>query len=99
MNIKLVNRQTEAELLLIGRLDAQSAPEVEEILRDIGNRFDKVILNFDSLEYISSAGLRLLRNLQLQMSQKEGELIIKGVNAMIMEVFEMTGFASFLRIE
>ena len=98
MKIKLVNRQTEAELLLIGRLDSQSAPEVEDIIMDMGDKFDKLILNFESLEYISSAGLRILRNIQVKMNKKEGELIIKSVNKMVMEVFEMTGFASFLKI-
>lgn len=97
MVIKLVNRETEGELLIEGRLDSNSAPEAEEIFTQVGDRFDKVILNMEKLEYTSSAGLRIIKNLQVQMNKKQGELALKNVNKMVMEVFEMTGFAGFLK--
>lgn len=97
MEIKLVSRENEGELLLIGRLDSQSAPEAETLIMEASDRFDKIILNLESLEYTSSAGLRIIRNLQVKMNKKEGELFIKSANKMVMEVFEMTGFASFLK--
>ena len=97
MVIKLVNRETEGELLIEGRLDSNSAPEAEEIFTQVGERFDKVILNMEKLEYTSSAGLRIIKNLQVQMNKKQGELALKNVNKMVMEVFEMTGFAGFLK--
>lgn len=96
MTIKLVNRETEGELLLEGRLDSSSAPEAEVIFKEVGERFDRVILNLAKLEYTASAGLRIIRNLQVVMNKKGGELILKNVNKYVMEVLEMTGFASFL---
>ena len=97
MVIKLVNREEEGELLIEGRLDSNTAPEAEEIFIQVGSRFDKVVLNMEKLEYTSSAGLRIIKNLQVQMNKKQGELVLKNVNKMVMEVFEMTGFASFLK--
>ena len=97
MHIKLINRGEEGELLLVGRLDSSTAPEVEEIVLQMADRFDKVILNMAQLEYISSAGLRILKLLYMALRKKEGELELKNVNKLVMEVFEMTGFAGLLR--
>lgn len=97
MVIKLVKRETEGELIIEGRLDSNSAPEAEEIFTQVGERFEKVVLNMEKLEYTSSAGLRIIKNLQVQMNKKQGELVLKNVNKMVMEVFEMTGFAGFLK--
>jgi len=97
MTIKLVNRGTEGELLLEGRLDTNTAPEAEEVFEQMIERFDTVILNLQNLEYISSAGLRVLKRLHMGMRKKGGELCLKNTNKMVMEVFEMTGFAGLLR--
>ena len=99
MTVKLVNRGTEAEVLLAGRLDSHSAPEVEEILKDAAERYERLILNLVGLEYISSAGLRCLKMLHMAMRRKEGELVVRNVNKLVMEVFEMTGFVGLLKIE
>ena len=96
MHIKLINRGEEGELLLNGRLDSSTAPEVEGIVLQMADRFDKVILNMADLEYISSAGLRVLKLLYMAMRKKNGELEIKNANKLVMEVFEMTGFAGLL---
>ena len=96
MHIKLINRGEEGEVLLAGRLDSSTAPEVEEILLQLADRFDKVILNMAQLEYISSAGLRIIKLLYMALRKKEGELEMKSANKLVMEVFEMTGFASLL---
>jgi anti-sigma B factor antagonist len=96
MHIKLINRGEEGELLLEGRLDSSTAPEVEEIALQVADRFDTVILNMAQLEYISSAGLRILKLLYMALRKKEGELQLKNVNKLVMEVFEMTGFAGLL---
>ena len=97
MDIKLVNRGNAGELILEGRLDAASAPDAEVIIMQTADRFDRIILNLEKLDYTSSAGLRIIRNLQVKMNKKEGELLICSANSMVMEVFEMTGFASFLK--
>ena len=97
MDIKLINRGNTGELLLEGRLDAASAADAEPIFMDVAERFDTVVLNLEKLDYTSSAGLRLIRTLQVTMNRKDGELLIKNAGPMVMEVFEMTGFASFLK--
>ena len=78
------------------RLDSSTAPEVEEILLQVADRFDCVILNMAELEYISSAGLRILKLLYMALRKKDGELQLRSVNKLVMEVFEMTGFAGLL---
>lgn len=99
MDIKLINRQTEGELLLSGRLDSLAAPEAEDIILQMTERFERLILNFTDLDYLSSAGLRVLKKAHLAMIKRGGEMVLTNVNDMIMEVFEMTGFAGFLNIE
>lgn len=98
MTIKLINRGTEGELLLEGRLDSATSPEAEEVFMQMAARFDKLVLNMDKLQYISSAGLRILKKTYMAMAKKAGELELKNVNKLVMEVFEMTGFAGLLKI-
>ena len=99
MNIKLINRGQEGELVLEGRLDTLTAPEAEEVFNQTAERFDKVILNMAGVEYVSSAGLRTLKRLHMAMKKKNGSLVLTNVRKMVMEVFEMTGFAGLLKFE
>lgn len=99
MTIKLVNRGTEGELLLDGRLDTTTSLEAEKIFSEVSERFDRVVLNMATLNYVSSAGLRVIKKLHMAMRKKDGQLVLKNVNKMVMEVFEMTGFAGLLRFE
>ena len=98
MTIKFINRGEEGELLLEGRLDAVTSPEAEELFLQMTERFDKLILNMDKLQYISSAGLRVLKKTYMAIVRKNGALELSHVNKMVMEVLEMTGFAGLLRI-
>ena len=97
MDIKLVNREKEGELIFNGRIDSAVAQEIDSLVMSTAERFDTLILNFEKLEYTSSAGLRIIRNLQVAMNKKGGELLIKKAGPAIMEVFEMTGFVGFLK--
>ena len=99
MVIKLINRGTTGELLLEGRLDTPAAAETEAIFMQTAERFDRMILNLEQLDYITSSGLRILKRLHITMKKKDGELVIKNTNKMVMEVFEMTGFVSLLTFE
>ena len=99
MDIKLINRGTSGELVLIGRLDANTAPEAEEIFKEMIERFDTIVLNMEQLDYISSAGLRVIKIIHMGMKKKNGELILTKVQKMVMEVFEMVGFAGLLKFE
>lgn len=91
MTLKLVNRGSEGELLIDGRLDSTSAPETEEIITQTAERFDTLVLNLAGLEYVSSAGLRIFKQLHIFMKKKNGNLYFKNVNKTVMEVFEITG--------
>lgn len=99
MKVKLINRKEEGEFLLYGRLDSNTSPEVEEILMDSIDKFEKIIINMENLEYISSAGLRVLKKLHVTMKKNSRTLVVKNANDMVMEVFEMTGFAGVLNFE
>ena len=97
LNLNLINRGTEGELVMIGRLDSNTSVEAEKVVMDLTERFDELILNMQDLDYISSAGLRLLKKAFMAMRRKGGSLKLKNVNKMVMEVFEVTGFAGLLQ--
>lgn len=98
MMMKLINRDSEGELLLIGRLDATTSPEAEELFLQMTQRFEKLTLHMGELQYISSAGLRVLKKTYMAMVKKNGTLELSHVNKMVMEVLEMTGFSGLLKI-
>ena len=81
-----------------GRLDTTTAPQLENELKAELDRTDKLVLDFEKLEYISSAGLRVLLSAQKVMGKKGG-MTIRRVNDVIMEIFEVTGFIDILNIE
>lgn len=85
-------------LSLTGRLDTMTAPELETYLSQEIQDCDKLVLDFSALEYISSAGLRVLLGAQ-QMLDAEDAVTIRHANEYIMETFEMTGFLDFLNVE
>ena len=83
---------------LEGRLDTTTAPELEKELKDSMDEATELSLDFEKLEYISSAGLRVLLSAHKAMSKKGG-LKVVNVNDMVKEVFDVTGFADILNIE
>ncbi len=97
-----ITKKTENELLtmeLDGRLDTNTAPSLEqEINNSITEEVKKLVLDFKQLQYISSAGLRVLLATQKKMN-KQGCMVIKNVNEMIMDVFHVTGFVDILTVE
>ena len=96
-----VEKQKEGKTLimsLIGKLDMVTAPQLKETIDDSLLDADKLILDFQELEYTSSAGLRVLLTVYKMMEDREG-LIIRNVNDTIMEVFASVGFTRFIKIE
>ena len=89
---------TELEIVLEGRLDTMTAPELEAELNQSMADAESLTLDFSKLEYISSAGLRVLLTAHKEMSGKGGMKIIH-VNEIVQEVFQVTGFADILSIE
>lgn len=81
-----------------GRLDTTTAPELEGELKASLDGIDNLELDFTNLEYLSSAGLRVLLATQKTMNT-QGKMVVKNVNDTIMEVFEVTGFVDILTIE
>ena len=99
LEIKLVNRGEEGEMLLIGNLDTQTAPQAEEHFDAAAERFENLVLNMQDLNYVSSAGLRVLKRIHVKMAKQGGKLTVRNINDNIMEVFEITGFAGLLNLE
>ena len=89
---------TQLNVKVSGRLDTTTAPELEAEVMGAISGVTKLVLNFEALEYLSSAGLRVLLQAQKIMN-KQGEMIIKNVNETINEIFEVTGFIDILTIE
>ena len=83
---------------LEGRLDTTTAPSLEKTLKDSLNDVEELVFDFEKLEYISSAGLRVLLAAEKVM-KKQGSMVIKHVNSEIMDIFEITGFTDILTIE
>ncbi len=98
MNIQQTRNGNELVVALEGRLDTVTAPELEAALKDALEGVEELILDFEKLDYISSAGLRVLLVAQKTMSQ-QGSMKIRNVNEIIREVFDVTGFSDFLTIE
>lgn len=95
--MKFLNNQ-ELVLNLSGRLDTTTAPELEAALKESLAGVTALILDFAELNYISSAGLRVLLSAQKTMN-KQGSMTLKHVNEDIQEVFDITGFSDILTIE
>jgi len=98
MNINKSQTDTELTLTLEGRLDTTTAPLLEAELKQSVGGVTKLTFDFEKLEYLSSAGLRVLLAAQKVMN-KQGEMVIRNVNEVISEVFEVTGFSDILTIE
>lgn len=101
MNVLKIEQErngTALTMYLNGRLDTATAPQLEQCLQESLNGVQDLALDFAGLDYLSSAGLRVLLKARKQMD-RQGSLVVRHVNEMIQEVFEMTGFADILTIE
>ena len=99
LNIKKTVEEAKAVVALEGRLDTVTAPELESDLMGIIEGIDELVLDFAELDYISSAGLRVLLSAQKMMNKKEGAMKIINVKDVIMDIFDMTGFLDILTVE
>ena len=82
-----------------GKIDTLTAPDLEAALDGALEGVDRLIFDFAKLEYTSSAGLRVLLRMQQTMDGKDGEMTVRNVNDMVMEVFVSMGFADIMTIE
>lgn len=97
MNIVKEEQGTTLNVRPEGRLDTNTSKELEQALAPEIEKYDAIVLDFSELQYLSSAGLRVLLSVQKKMKGKEFRLT--NVNSNVMEVFEITGFVDFLNID
>lgn len=98
MTIEIKKNIEETILEIVGRLDTTTAPKLENVINECSEVTKNIVLDLANLEYISSAGLRVLLTAQKKMT-KIGSIKLKNVSENIMEIFEMTGFVDILNIE
>ena len=98
MTMNKTQNGNDLTIALEGRLDTTTAPELEQELKRSLTGIDHLTFDFSKLEYISSAGLRVLLSAQKSMYSKGG-MKITHVNEIVMEVFEVTGFTDILTID
>lgn len=98
MDVRKTLDGSKLELAVSGRLDTVTAPTLENEIKQSVDGVTELIFDFAELDYISSAGLRVLLSTQKIMN-KQGKMIIRNVNDSIMEIFDVTGFVDLLTIE
>ncbi|MBR4905597.1 MAG: STAS domain-containing protein [Clostridia bacterium] len=98
MTIQQIKNGNALTIALEGRLDTMTAPEMEETLKTALEGVEELTFDFDKLDYISSAGLRVLLAAQKTMN-RQGSMKVIHINEIILEIFEVTGFSDILTIE
>ena len=98
MTIEIKRTAEKTTIEIVGRLDTTTAPALDKTINEDIKDAKNLVLDFKALEYISSAGLRVLLGAQKKM-QKIGSMRLVNVREEVMEVFEMTGFSDILTIE
>ena len=98
MTIEKIAEGVKLTITLIGRMDTITAPKLEAELKQSISGVEELVLDLAGLEYLSSAGLRVLLTAQKIMN-RQGSMMVKNVNETIMEIFEVTGFVDVLTIE
>ncbi len=97
MTINKIQNGAEATLQVEGRLDTVTAPELEKAISEL-NDADSLVIDFVKLDYISSAGLRVLLAAHKSFSKKGG-MTVKNVNEVVADIFDVTGFKDILNIQ
>ena len=97
MNINIEKENGITLMKLEGRLDTTTAPELEKAINNEGDALKSLVLDFKGVDYISSAGLRVLLTAQKKMNA-QGQMELNNVSEAVMDIFEMTGFADILVI-
>ena len=98
MTIEKMAEGNKLTITLTGRLDTTTAPKLETELKQNISGVEELVLDLAALEYLSSAGLRVLLSAQKVMN-RQGSMVVRNANEIIMEIFEVTGFVDVLTIE
>lgn len=98
MNITKSIENGKVNMSVSGRLDTTTSPELENVLNECLDGAKELVLDFTDLEYISSAGLRVILKAQKTMNA-QGSMVIRNVSEDIMDIFDITGFIDILTVE
>ena len=98
MNIIKDLKNDELTLKLVGELNSFTAPELEKVIKDDLKGIKSLVFDFTELEYLSSAGLRVLLVAQKIMNN-QGKMVLRHVNDSVLDIFNITGFLNILNIE
>jgi anti-sigma B factor antagonist len=99
MEVKFNKQDSSLTVTISGNIDTVTAPELDSKLQENISDVKDLVLDFAAVDYISSAGLRVILMANQQMEDVDGNLTIKNVNEDVRDVFEMTGFDSLLNLE
>ncbi len=99
MDIKVRTEGARLTIVLDGELNAPAAPRFEAAYEQNKCGMNEIVIDMEKLVYITSAGLRVLLDIHQEVEETGGSLTVRGVSGEIMDVFEVTGFTSFLHIE
>ena len=99
MEVKFNKQDSTLTVAISGKIDTVTAPELDTKLQENLSGIKNLILDFAAVDYISSAGLRVILMTNQMMEDVEGEMTIKNVNEDVRDVFEMTGFDSLLNLD
>jgi len=99
MKIELHKTETELTMFVEGRIDALTAPDLENELKEQLADVTKVVLDFAAVTFISSAGIRIILWTAAQMNNRQGTLVLRNVDDTVMEVFVLTGLDTALNFE
>ena len=98
MEIRKETNGNELTIEIVGRLDTTTAPELETVIENDCTGVGKLILDLKELEYFSSAGLRVFIKAQKMMNE-QGEMVVRGANETVTEIFDITGLLSIFTVE
>ena len=99
METELIEIDGAAVLKLKGRLDTKTSKDASEVFTQVGEKYDRVVLELEEMNYISSAGIRAIRNLYMILYKKGGELTVAHPGENVLQVFEMTGLSSLFHLD
>lgn len=98
MTVEKITNGDSLTLKVDGRVDTTNAKEFEEIITNSLDGVKELIMDFESLEYISSAGLRVML-MAIKKMKKQGSMAVTNANEMVKEIFEVTGFSDLVEVE
>ena len=99
METELMEIEGGAVLKLKGRLDTKTSKDAADVFTEVGEKYDNVTLDLKDLSYISSAGIRAVRNLYMILFRKKGTLSVENPGENVLSVFKMTGLSNLFNLK